>query len=273
MEAPSGGPGWFARQWARCRFRIRLLWLALLGYPLLAAAAIAALVHRTEAPIAVPFIVAWPMLVLAAAWWWRAWPCPQCGKPFFYVFPSESGTIFGVKACPWCALPKWATEGRNPAARAEPPVRLAGAGPRPEACWYCGRRRGGGAPLLLNAVSGSRRRDLLVPRCRRCAFAHEVERGMGSVALGFAGFVAGAVLFGHSLDPAAGFGATLLRVILFAVLTFVLTVAGFLAGLPLARPRLWGTRPKADWEQHPEVQSRRAEGWEVVRIEAGTNID
>ena len=271
MKEPS--PSWIAGQWARCRLRIRLFWLAVLGYPILAAAALAALVHRTEAPIAVPFIVAWPGLVLAAAWWWRAWPCPQCGKPFFYVPRSESGTLFGVQACPWCALPKWATEGGNPAARPQPAVRLAGAGRRDQDCWYCGRRGGGGAPLVLNAVSGNRRCDLVVPRCRRCAVAHEVERGMGSVALGFAGFLAGAALLGHSLDSAAGFGANLLRVVLYAGLTFVLTVAGFLAGLPLARPRLWGTRPKADWEQHPDVQRRRAEGWEVFRIEAAANID
>jgi hypothetical protein len=59
----------------------------------------------------------------------------------------------------------------------------------------------------------------------------------------------------------------------FAGLAFVLAVAGFLAGIPLGRPGLWGTRPNADWEQPPEVQRQRAEGWEISRPETGANIE
>jgi len=153
-----------------------------------------------------------------------------------------------------------------------PVVPLAGSGAS-HSCWYCGRANGDTHPLIVYAVAGDQRHDLKLLRCRRCAFAHELEEGMASVALGFAGFATAGVLFVRGIHPASGFGAALVRMVPFAGLAFVLAVIGFLLGIPLGKPSLWGTRPKSDWEQHPEVQRYRTEGWEVFHIEMVSSIN
>src|SRR5207245_7151129 len=36
---------------------------------------------------------------------WAFWPCPRCGRPFFYKFPW--GNVYRLK-CVHCGLEKWA---------------------------------------------------------------------------------------------------------------------------------------------------------------------
>ena len=259
--------GRFAREWTQCRLRIRIFWFVLFAYPLLAAVAVWFLQRQTQGPIALPFIIAWPILLFIAASWWRSWPCPQCSRPFFFIDRTKVGTIFGIKACHWCGLPKWGMEGGVPLAPLPPAVPLAGGGVRQESCWYCSSGNGDAAPLMLKAITEEERRELKIPRCRRCALAHQLERGMGSIALGLIGFAVVGVLFIRGINPAMGFGAALLRMIPFAGLAFALSVAGFLIGVPIGKPALWGTRPMSDWEQHSDIQRKRAEGWEIFRTE------
>jgi hypothetical protein len=257
--------------------RVRLFWAALLGYPIVAvciAAGGARIGRLSPPPLPIILVLGWPVAVLTAAWWWRVWPCPQCGHCFFDISRGARGTVFSVRACGHCQLPRWADEGGIPPRR-ESPADLADRAVRPGSCWFCGRRPGGGSPLVLTAVRAEPERRLVlhIPRCGRCACVHALERGMGAAAVGTIAFGVAGWLFVRGIDSAAGFGAAVLRGVPFAGLAFVLAAAGFLAGHLLSRPRLWGTRSLDAWEGHPDVARHRSEGWAVMHFEPSGSID
>jgi hypothetical protein len=139
-------------------------------------------------------------------------------------------------------------------------------------CWFCRRRKAGGPFLVLSVYApddAGYRGELPIPRCRTCAVAHELDRGLGGAFLGLLAFLATSALFIRGVDPRAGFGRAMLRFVPFAGLAFVATIVAIFAGILLSRPRLWSSRPKADWDGHPDVARLRDQGFAVALVEAG----
>src|SRR5215831_11587385 len=88
--------------WIESKRRARTYWLFLLScIPLLA---VALFVMRSIYGV----IVGMLLFVAALSWlcWrWVLWPCPRCGRPYFYKFPW--GNVYRRK-CAHCGLEKWA---------------------------------------------------------------------------------------------------------------------------------------------------------------------
>ena len=267
----------YAGSWADYRRRRLGLWLALLGYPALGILAAAVLLAPGQGPWGIVLFLGWPLAISAAALWWKAWPCPRCGHAFFRERRPAKHSIFSVPACSTCGLGKWEEAGAAlpdaPAARVDV---AAGAGSGSRGCWFCGRRKAAGPTLALDAFASDDPKDqrqLRIPRCRSCAVVHELDRGLGGAAAGLLAFLAVGALFIRGVDPAAGFGPALARLVPFAGLAFVAVAAAIPVGLLASRPRLWGSRPKADWNAHPDVARLRDEGFAVTLFEAELGID
>jgi hypothetical protein len=262
--------GRYARQWASYRGRSRTFWIVVLGYPLVAG--LVAFWLRDIASPALPLalIIGYPLTIFILANSITSWPCPQCGKSFFYVHPGSRDNVFTVRACGYCGLPKWGDTGGTPPG--PPPTRIAitDATRTRVACWFCGRANARGRALELNALDlAMARHTLTIPRCRKCAFAHALEQGHGAALLGMVAFGVVGWLYLRGIDESAGFGAAMMRFVPFALLAFIVTVAAILLGLQLSRLVLWGSRPLDDWTEHPEVQRYKEAGWNIWHFKSG----
>lgn len=266
METPGGR---YARQWENYRQRRRWFWIVCLGYPLAAVAIGYPLRDLLSSGLGLSLVIGWPIAILVFARWMTAWPCPQCGKSFFYVHPGGSENVFTVRACGYCGLPKWAHAGGTPPAPASARVALRDATRPREACWFCGRADARGPALELHGIDPRQQIVLLtIPRCRKCALAHALGRGLGGALLGLVAFAGVGWLFARGIDVRAGFPAALGRFLPFIALAFVATLAAGGVGMALSRPALWRSRPLDDWIDHPEVTRYKAAGWQVWRTES-----
>ena len=94
----------YASAWSDRRRRLRMSYLSALG--LLPVCGIAAWFFPEDTP-RMTIVLSYSALMLAAAWWAAAFPCPRCRKPFNgkVIDTFFNSARYDAKKCASCSLP------------------------------------------------------------------------------------------------------------------------------------------------------------------------